>query len=127
MIDAPRPSRNKSIIDTNIEYQVEPIDRNSTIRRVETVVGHRESIAVYKRIDMKQVDHSIPLVNLLEDEGDRWMRGCWNQIYVQSLQRSTLSLRPYVKAVSVTDLEIINCRFNPTTNDKKQTVMNSIA
>jgi hypothetical protein len=52
-----------------------------------------------------------------------WMRRCWNQIYVHVLQRSTLSLRPCVKRVRVTDPEIVNRRVNRATNGTTQTVL----
>jgi hypothetical protein len=43
------------------------------------------------------------------------MRRCWNQIYVLTLQRSALPLRPCTRAVGVTDPEIVNRRNNTRT------------
>jgi hypothetical protein len=51
----------------------------------------------------------------------RGMRRCWNQIYVQTLQRSMLSLRPCGKRVGVTDPEIVSRRHHPEMNEPRET------
>jgi hypothetical protein len=109
-----RPARHKSVVDTNVEYGAALVARNDAKRGGATGGNAPEWRGVYKRVDTNRVDHPIPRVRLLEYDEGRRMRRCWNQIYVRTLQRSILTLRPVVRAQGATDPEIVSRRVTPT-------------
>lgn len=115
MFVALNSSDNKSVINTNVESFSTSIDRNGAKTMTQPAISRPPTHAVYKRIDTKYVDHTLLNYHVLHNEGGRGVRRCWNQIYVQTLQRSTLSPRSSVKRVDFTYPEIVSRRFNPET------------